>query len=127
MRFFCIGITIFKGPTSVKDEDIVHDPLLAVALPAAEHDEVLTELGRAVAISGAGRLPIDLDHLPTVVLGLSGTPLGVLDAYVAPISPSAAHVGILKGWIAGSVSSSTPVVRAHLLILADLLSRVASN
>ena len=46
--------------TCVKDEDVIHNPLLAVALPTAKHHEVLAELRAGLAIASAGRLALNL-------------------------------------------------------------------
>ena len=40
----------------IKDEDVVDDALLTVALAATEYDQVLTKLSGAVAVARRGRL-----------------------------------------------------------------------
>ena len=57
----------------IENEDVVHDPLLAVALSAAKNDQVLSELGRRVTVtSGRGLrgslIRIDFNRVPGVLL-----------------------------------------------------------
>lgn len=46
--------------TCVKDEDVIHNPFLAVTLPTAKHHEVLAKLSAGLAIASAGRLALNL-------------------------------------------------------------------
>jgi hypothetical protein len=44
------------GPTCIKYEDVIDDPLLAITFSAAENDQILAELGGRVAVPRRRRL-----------------------------------------------------------------------
>mmetsp|Transcript_12989 Transcript_12989/g.20133 ORF Transcript_12989/g.20133 Transcript_12989/m.20133 type:complete len:266 (+) Transcript_12989:737-1534(+) len=58
----------------IEDEDVVDDSFLAIAFSSAKNDQILPELGGAVAVPGGRRLAgswlarIDLHHVPRVLL-----------------------------------------------------------
>ena len=51
----------------VKDENIVYYPLFAVAFSAAKNEEVLAELGGAMAVASRRRAPLDLINGQTFI------------------------------------------------------------